>query len=342
MEITEKDIKRIALGLLILVLAILAFLILRPVVLSIIAGLILAYVFLPVYNFIFRFVRNRAASAAIISLFVILLIAIPLWLLTPTIMQQVFETFQLSQTLPIQSFIEKLFPNASPQVVAQISLTLINAASGLTSAILNALVNLLLDFPRIALQLVIVAFVFFFTLKDKDSLRDFVAGLSPLNKSQEASLVKQFKGITQSIVYGQILIGIVQGILVGIGLFIFGVPNALILALLAVMFSIIPLVGPGIVYTPVTIYLIIYGNPTSAIIFFLYNFLFVSTMDNVLRVHIVSRRTDLSQVVVLVGMVGGLFIFGILGLILGPLILAYFLTFLRAYKDKELSSLFNS
>ena len=72
--------------------------------------------------------------------------------------------------------------------------------------------------------------------------------------------------------------------------------------------------------------------------YLIYNVLIVSTFDNILRSYIVSKKTDISPAIIMVGMIGGLFIFGVLGLIIGPLILAYFVTFLRAYKEKKLGS----
>ena len=119
------------------------------------------------------------------------------------------------------------------------------------------------------------------------------------------------------------------------------IPHALLFAAMAIMLSIIPLIGPFIIWVPALIYLFIQGNTLSAVIFLIYNIVIVSNIDNILRIYILSKRTNLSTVIVLIGMIGGLFIFGILGLIIGPLLLAYFITFLHAYKDNTLSSLFN-
>ena len=183
-------------------------------------------------------------------------------------------------------------------------------------------------------------FVFFFTIRDTEKLQGFVKSLSPLSVVKEQQLIKHFKDITNSIVYGQIIIGIAQGILAGLGLLLFGVPNALILTLLATVLAIIPIVGPTLVWVPVTIYLLIKGSAVVAVAFFIYNAVIVNGIDNILRPYIVSKNTDISPVVILVGMIGGLFIFGILGLIIGPLILAYFLVFLQAYQEGKLDQLF--
>jgi predicted PurR-regulated permease PerM len=342
MEITEKDIKRFLALLLVAVLTVLTFLVIKPVLVSIIGGLILAFVFFPIYKKIAKYVKYESLAAALVSIIVLIIILLPIWFLTPILMQQIFDIFKYSQELDIAGILSSILPATPSEVISQLEIPINNALGKVTSAILNSLVDFILNFAVITLHLILVAFVFFFALKDESKLRSFVSDLSPLNKNQEKAMIKQFKDITSSVINGQIIAGLVQGILAGIAFILFGVPNALILTILSVIVGIIPILGLSIVYIPVTIFLFLTGNPFIALLYLTYNVLIVSTVDNLLRAHLVSRKTQLSQVVVLIGMIGGLFLFGVLGLILGPLILAYFITFLRAYKDKTLSSLFSA
>lgn len=341
MELNERNIRRISVLILILVLAILVFLLIEPILLSIIGGLILAYTFFPVYRIVLRKVRAKNAAATIVSLLVILIILVPIYFFIPFMVNQVFEIFQSAKTLNIQTFIKAVFPSAPNSFIIQMTATFDSLVGKISSSVLNSLVSFLLDIPTILFNLLIVAFVFFYALRDSDRLGEFMSSLSPLNKLQEKKLVQQFKDITNSIVYGQIIVGIVQGLAAGLGFFVFGVPNALILTALAVILSIIPVLGPFFVWIPAAVYLFSLGNTLPATLFLLYNLILVSNVDNFLRLYLISKKADLSQVVVLIGMVGGLFIFGILGLILGPLILAYFITFLNAYRANTLSSLFS-
>lgn len=341
MPLTEKDIKRIGVGILLVIMGILAFIIVKPVIFSIVGGLILAYIFFPVYKFANKWIKSRNWAAALVSILALAIIFVPIWFVAPTIIDSVFELFKFSQDFDITILIKKFAPSASEQFIAQASITLNNAASKVVTLILSSVTDFLVDFAVFSLHLLLVAFVFFFALRDERELREFASGLSPLNKFQEKALKNQFKGITQSIVYGQIVVGVVQGILAAIGLFVFGVPNALVLSLVAILLSVIPVIGPFVVYLPAGAYLLLTGSPAVGIGFLLYNFIIVSSVDNILRTHFVSRKTNLSQAVVLVGMVGGLLMFGLMGLILGPLILAYFLTILRAYKENTISSFFS-
>ncbi|MBX4212407.1 AI-2E family transporter [Candidatus Pacearchaeota archaeon] len=340
MDFGDKEIRRLSVILLIFLLGVLVFIIVKPVLLSVIGGLILGYVFFPLYRKMLSFVREKNTAAAIVSLVIILLIIVPLWFLIPIMVQQVFEVFKFTQTLDVQKFVQALFSTAPEPFIAQLTVTVSTILSKVTSSTLNSLTDWLIEIPTIALHLFIVAFVFFFTLRDSDKLSEMVSAISPFNKSQEKILVKQFKGITDSLIYGQVIVGLVQGMLAGLGFLMFGVNNALILTVVAIVFSIIPYIGPGIVWVPVTVYFFASGNNTAGILYLAYNIIIVSTFDNVLRSYIVSKKADISPAIVMIGMIGGLFIFGFLGLIIGPLILAYFVTFLRAYKERALASLF--
>lgn len=343
MTLTEKDVKKYSLIVIIALLAVLAFLVAKPVLMTTIGGLILAYICFPLYTLALRLVRFRWIAASIVTLVIVVLIVIPLWFAVPLLIEQVFEFFKYAQAAQASSIITQFFPSASEQLIAQISTATDTAFSRLVSTSLEYLVSFLVDFPTILLHVFLMAFVFFFALRDSDKLKNFFTGLSPLTKEQEKVLVQQFKGITRSVLYGQIVLGLAQGILAGLGLLLFGIPNALILTIFAILLGVIPIIGPGLIYVPVTFYLLVYANPLAALAYFAYNIIFVSSMDNVARSYILSRNQDakIHQVVAIIGTLGGLLLFGILGIILGPLILAYFITFLKAYKDKTLSSFFS-
>lgn len=341
MNITEDGVKKVSLILLITILAVLAYIIIKPILISILSGLLLAYIFQPIYKKVISKVKSKNVSAALVSIIVLLIILVPLWFIVPPMAQQVFGIFQSAQTFDTQEIIRIVLPTAGEDVVAQMGAGVTNTLGKLSTLIIGYLVDIFLNFPIITLHLFLVAFIFFFTLRDQDRLKEFASGLSPLNKTQEKILIKQFTDITQSIVYGQIIIGLLQGVLAGVGLLIFGVPNALFFTIVAIILGVIPVIGPALLYLPVTGYLLMNANPVVAILYLVYNIFIVSTMENILRAHFVSRRTELSQVVALVGMIGGLLVFGALGLIIGPLVLAYFLSFLEAYRSKTLSSMFN-
>jgi len=342
MTISSQEIRRVFVLSLILILVILSFMVLKPIILSIITGLILAYAFFPIYKKTYKILKEKNTSALAVCFMIFLVVFIPIWFIIPTIMRQAYGLFSAVQNIHIAGLISKVFPTASDQFQKELASIIISFIGDTTSTILDYMTNFLFNLPSVLLQAAVVVFVFFFALRDNDKLKEFAEGISPFRKDKARILVKKFKEITSSVVFGYIIVGVIQGIATGIGMILFGVPNAFMLTLLAIFTSILPMVGPWFIWIPATIYLFLNGSPGAAIGFMLYSALFVSSIDNILRPYIVARKTGTSSVIVLIGMIGGLFLFGILGIILGPLILSYLILFLKAYKDKTLSDMFST
>ncbi len=340
MELDEKTLTRIIVLGMILLLGVLAFFIVKPVLLSVIGGLVLGYVFYPLLLRINLKIKNKTVSASLVTIIALLILAVPLWFLVPIFIQQGFDAYTLFQRVDVTGFLKIIFPNASEQFITQVAVTLNSFVSKITSGVFNTLIGLFLEFPTILLNLFVICFIFFFTLRDGEKLKQYMIELSPLHKNQEKVFVHQFKRITDSIIYGQIIVGLVQGLTAGLGFLVFGVHKALLLTVLAVFLSIIPMIGPAVVWIPVAIVMLSQGQTAPAVFFLAYNIIIVSTIDNVVRTYLVTKHSEMPAAIILLGMIGGLFVFNIMGLLLGPLILTYFLTFLKAYKDRAIASLF--
>ena len=274
----------------------------------------------------------------IIVLLLIFLLFIPIWFLFPVVTRQIFDSYTYSQKIGFSAIIGKILPEAlSTDTTAMIN----SFISKLVNSIFSSFSDSLLNIPSLLLQIAVILLVFFFAMRDADKLKKYIKDISPFSKSLEENLEKQFRDITNSVVYGHIVFGIIQGILTGIALFILGIQNALLLTIIAIFAAIIPILGAWLVWVPVVIYLFISGRTGAAIFLLLYGSILVSWIDNILLPYIVSRKANVSSAVVLVGMLGGLFVFGILGLILGPLILSYLVILLDAYKNKKLAEFFS-
>jgi predicted PurR-regulated permease PerM len=345
MMIDEKTFNKIASIVLMGVLVLLTFLILRPILISCLFALILSFIFYPLHLRLCRLVKSKNLSAALICFVLLAIVIVPVILMIPLLVRQSFSIYSYIQSEeflgPIGKFIENLF--TSEEVSKNLIISLNNSTSYLTNYFLEQITGILMNSPVILLHLVIILLVFFFGLRDGDKLVAYIQSLSPLSKESEKKIFQQFKDITHSVIYGQIVIGVIQGILTGIALFIFGIPNAIVLTIIAVFMGVLPIIGPSLVWIPVSVYLIALGRPTAGILFFIYGFFVPSGVDNVLRPVIVGRKTKINSGVILVSMVGGLFVFGVLGLIIGPLVIAYLLLILESYrktKDKKYQEIF--
>lgn len=326
---------------LLIALIILSFFLLKPILLSIILGLILAFVFTPVYDWLYKIIKSKNLSASLVCFFLILLIVLPIWFLTPTIIDQSIKIYVSSQQMDFVTPIKNIFPSlfASEEFSAEVGSVISSFVTKITNSLMNSLSKLILNFPTLFLQSLVVFFTFYFVLRDKEQLLSYIRSLLPFPKDIEKKLFESSKGITSSVIYGQIIVGLLQGLIIGIGFFIFRVPNALFLTLLASLAGVFPIIGTMIIWLPVLIYLLIAGNTLAAVGVLIFGIV-SSHIDNFLRPIIVSKRTQMHSSLVLIGMIGGLFLFGVLGLILGPLILAYLLIILEIYRHREVQGIF--
>lgn len=338
----EKEyFKKIASTGIILTLLVLSFFLLKPILLTIILAMMLAFLLHPLYLKIKKLIKSQSLSAILICIILAFLIITPIWFLTPILLKQSFQIYLGAQQLDFITPLTKIFPNlfASETFSQEIGSTLYSFVTNLTNSIVNLIADLIRDFPRLFLQLLILFFTFFFVLKDKDKIVNYVRSILPFSKEVEDKLFKSSRGITVSVIYGQAVLGIVQGLLVGVGFFIFNVPNALFLTILAGIAGIFPIIGTTVIWLPTAIYLFAKGNLISAIGVILFG-LIASGLDNFVKPVFISKRIDLHPALLLIGMVGGMLLFGLVGVILGPLILAYLLIILEMYRDKRTKSVF--
>jgi len=336
----ENYFEKVMTAIIVVALLILSFLILKPIIISIIIGLLLAFVFNPIYVWVHKKTKSKNFSASVIIVFLFLIIIIPAWFLTPLIVDQSIKIIQATLQIDIITPLKNLFPSffASEQMTTQLRSVLSSFTTNIANSITNSLTNLLLNFPTLSLQLLVVLFTLFFVMRDEEDVSDYIKSLLPFPKEVEQKIFKHSADITKSVLYGQIVIGFLQGIITGIGLILFGVPNALFLTLIAVLMGVLPILGTPIVWVPAAIYMFMAGNNLSGWGIVVFGII-ASTIDNILRPIFVSKMTKMHSAVVLISMIGGLFFFGVIGLILGPLVVAYLLIVLELYRKKPLSGL---
>ena len=325
---------------LIIFLIILSYILVKPILAAIIWGLIFAYIFYPLYKKINKIIKNKSLSALIIVLIILAIIMLLLWFLTPIFIKQSFNIYNYIQNLDWAKQIQELFPGLKEQVSKDFLLSINNFIGKIANIALNSFVNIIIEFPKIVLYLFIGSLTFFFVLRDGDQLVQYAKEISPLTKESGKKFFVQFKNITKSIVYGQVIVGLVQGIACGIGLLIFGVPNALLLTLVAIILAVFPIIGPMLVWIPASIYLALSGNLGAGIGLAVYGIIVVSWIDNVTRAILVTKRVKMHPLLIWIGMMGGLLAFGILGLVLGPLIIAYLIIVLDFYKKGKFEEIF--
>lgn len=179
-----------------------------------------------------------------------------------------------------------------------------------------------LDFGQALIQLTLVVMVAFFLYRDGAAAASWLrAGMERLAGQRAHTLVDLAGNTVKGVVYGLLGTAILQGLLAALGFLLAGVPGPLFLGVVVSAVSIVPF-GPPLVWFPASLWLLHEGQTTWAIFMFLWGFLLISTIDNVVRPYLISQGSSLPFILVLLGVIGGLLAFGFIGVFLGPTLLA--------------------
>ncbi|MBW2000449.1 MAG: AI-2E family transporter, partial [Deltaproteobacteria bacterium] len=245
---------------------------------------------------------------------------------TPWVQKQISQPTAFSDILEHIPFYERIEPyqgailTKAGQLVGHISRFLLDSLSSVTRSTINFLFSL-----------VILLYTMFFFLMDGDKLLQKVMYYLPLEEKDERRLLDKFTSVTRATLKGTALIGILQGGLAGIAFAVVGINSALFWGTIMTILSIIPAVGSALVWVPAAIILAAGGHFAKAVGLALFCALVVGSMDNFLRPRLIGKDTAMHELLVLFGTLGGIFMFGIVGFIIGPIIAALFVTVWEIY-----------
>jgi predicted PurR-regulated permease PerM len=176
------------------------------------------------------------------------------------------------------------------------------------------------------LNLFIMLYAMFFFFKDGQKILERIFYYLPLNDEDETRMLTRFTSITRATIKGTVVIGIIQGTLAGIAFWMAGIQGAAFWGTIMTILSIVPGIGAALVWVPAVIILYINGQYVAATLLLAWCAAVVGTIDNFLRPALVGRDAKMPDLLILIGTLGGLFLFGPIGFIVGPIVCGLFLT----------------
>jgi predicted PurR-regulated permease PerM len=175
----------------------------------------------------------------------------------------------------------------------------------------------------------------YYLFRDGETIVNNLRGVLPLNKSQSERIFARTQEVVSASVYGVVTIAMIQGLLGGLAFWLLGLPSPVLWAVLMTFVCMIPVAGSFMVWVPLAIYLILSGHWTKAIILLAWGAFVVSTIDNFVRPKLIKNQTKLHELFVFFSVLGGMSVFGILGIVLGPVVLAITLGLLDTLRHDE-------
>lgn len=315
--------------------ALLVVVIFSPFLTVIILGASLSVILQPTYEKIRSCVpyqSNWFASLLTLLLFLVIL-GLPLFVLGTVVFTQ-FQSFYASlgvaNSKPLLTHfgesINRLLPLGFAFDIQKEITTFIGSLSTHVKTFFSATLDTIFMF------LLTVLTIFYF-LKDGYALRTLIIKMSPLDTNHSEQILHTLTVTINGIIKGYLIIAIAQGILMGIGLTIFGVPHPALWGVVAGVVSLVPMIGTAFVAVPAIIFLLITGDTSNAIGLAIWSLTLVGTIDNFLNPLIIGKKTELPPLLILFAVIGGLSIMGPVGILVGPLSVSFFRALVLIYRE---------
>lgn len=317
---------------------------LLPFLSVLVMGAVVTGIFNPVYRRLCSMLRPATASAATCVL-VFFVLFVPIMLFVGVLAQEAYGLYHMARSAVFSDQIRTLFQssaalekinsltahvnieltgdqlhNAVSEAGKVVGLFLYQQASAIASNILNFLVYFFF-------MLLVIYYLFI----DGDRLISFIVDLSPLPDNQDEKLIGKFKDMAGAILIGNGVGGLIQGTLGGVVFYLFGLKSAFLWGVIMALLAFLPIVGVGVVFVPAAAYLLLSGRIGAGIFFLVFYAILSGGTEYLFKPKMVGRRVQMHTLLVFLSIIGGLKLFGILGIIYGPLVITAFLTLSDIY-----------
>ncbi len=312
---------------------------------------VLTVVFYPVFRKIVKRMKGRRTAASLVTcLLILILIVLPVTSLVALITQQSVALYHSIESslatqggdaaarlerirnhptvqwaraqagkwfgisdVDLEEYARQMFSAASKWVVSR-GPSLLAGAGGLVFSFLLMFITM------------------FFLFRDGPELIDIISASNPLPEVYEVEIARKFRDLSYATFFGSILTAIVQGLAGALLFWALNVPSPLFWGAVVALVSLVPVVGAFLVWIPMSSYFYLIGQTTRGLVLLAVGGIVVSSIDNVLKPMIIRGRTNMHPLLVFFGVLGGLRVFGFLGILLGPLTITIFLSFLNFYR----------
>ncbi len=311
-----------------------------PFLKTLLLGAILAGLLSPVYRAFVKLFRGRRTLASIVTLLLLFLLIVgPLSAFVGLVVKQAFDvsetaipwvqkTFSGAEAFDVHDWLVERLPSiadlvpTSADIMSTVGTTVKAAGSYLmssASALTTGTALLLLNF-------FVMLYAMFFFFIDGRRILEKIFYYMPLRHEDEVRMLHRFVSVTRATVKGTLVIGLIQGSLAAAAFWVCGINGVAFWGTVMVILSVVPGIGSALVWVPAVIFLFISGEPVKAIGLAVWCAAVVGTVDNVLRPTLVGKDAEMPDLLILVGTLGGLFLFGPIGFIVGPVVCGLFLT----------------
>ena len=315
---------------------------------SIVLALLIASALYPLYSKVKGLFKLKEASASLImTIFIILVLIIPVGGFMGTLSKEAFEFYgrtrdsvslqKIQQVLQSDSLGAKRIRRAgefanirlTAESIQQLATSIGKNVGLFLSRQLSSFASNLLSF---LIHFFLMMLIIYYIFRDGIRLKSYILDLLPFPQKQQELIVDKFREMGRAVILGNVLSSIIEGILGGIGFFIFGLGSSFLWGTVIGIMGLLPMIGPSVVFIPATIILFIQKKIGLGIGFLIYNIVYTIVVEYIIKPRYIGKGMRMHSVLVFLGILGGLKLFGVLGVIYGPLIITILFTLLEIYR----------
>ena len=331
-QVTEKNFFYIFLA----VVAIAGIVILWPFFTVIVLGASLSVVLHPLYEKIKKNITGGVSWIASIltTLLFVIILGVPLFFLGSTVFVQSQEMYNsITHNGGASLYIQKISTSVAEILPDGMAIDVEKRIGEVASFLSSSATQIFTSTITTIFSFLLVLLSLFYFLKDGKQWRDMLIEMSPLPDEYDQKILSKLSRAVNGVMKGYLLIALVQGFLMGFGLWIFNVPNPALWGVFAGIASMVPSIGTALVAIPAILYLIIKEDTTGALGFGAWALILVGTIDNLLNPVVVGKNIDLHPLIILFSVLGGISLMGAIGILVGPLVVSLFWSLLSVYKE---------
>ncbi len=296
----------------------------------ILTAIVLSLLFYPLYEYLLKKTKRKVVSAFIV-IFGLLLLIIALFSVLSTMVYSQFKDLDVS--------VEKLeFYEDRIYDLTGIEINIANAAVNIEEILkreFNNYLSTIVSFTsNFLLAMFIVFFVMFYLLMERKQMVVGVISIMPFSKVGSKYLLSESSKRVKAILIGQLLTAIIQGLLGMFSFLVAGIEGAIFWGFIMIILSIIPVVGAFLVWVPAGLFLLFEGSIISGVFVLAWGFIVVSNIDNFIRPALVNKFAKIHPLETFIGIFLGLGVFGLIGIVVGPIIISLFLLLIEVFKKE--------
>lgn len=315
---------------------------------AIVLAFLIASVFYPLYSYLKKLLKGEERSASLLmTFFVFLVLIIPVGGFVGSLSNEAFDFFDWSRSsVSLQKIQESLEGDSvwaqrirrlgeftgiefDLKTLEQLSTSIGKDLGLYLSKQIGSIATNLASF---LIHAFLMIFIIYYLFRDGERLRDYISALIPFPVEQQELVVDKFREMARAVIVGNGLNGIIQGILGGIGFYMFGLGAPILWGTVIGFMAFLPIIGATIVYVPAFIVLLVLGKAGIALSFLAYNAAYSIIMEYFFKPKMIGKGMRMNSLLILIGILGGMKLFGILGIIYGPLIITIFMTLSEIYR----------